>query len=974
MKASFNSIILIVFISVSLSFPQTYEGPAVGSVPSGGTVSTGSFYKSNDISVPKERGTRNVISPHKEPFFIDFGANATPFQPYYVEDKNAGSSFSEDTSMTILLKNFKGHGMGNSIPPDPHMAVGPTHILTTVNVSFAIWDKEGNLLKVINPDSWFSTLVPNPDCFDPQILYDHFDKKWIMTWDSENRAQQKAYFMVAVSDDSIPLGTWYIWALPANQNGNTVVSNWGDYPQIGFNKDAVFINSRQFTMTNPSSYLYNKIRILKKSDLYNNPGGSLSWTDIWNITDPQVGSSYKPDVIIPAITYGTEEVQYFLNAPRWGANFISLYKITNATTTPVLTRTNIFVENYGYAPDANQKGGGSPLISSNESGMKTQPIYRDGFIWGVHSIANPTSPQNAALRYYKINASTAALVEAGTLGAANYWYIFPTLAVDKDQNIAITYSRSGIEEYCGAFYTTRLKNDPPGLSGSYALKEGQGNYVVTFGGTRNRWGDYTGIYLDPSDENNIWLHTEFAEATNRWGTWIGKIRMIPFSGTYVNLSSDSIDFGEVELGNSSDTLSLVIKNFGSDTLIISSIPSTAGPFKLVSSLSYPVKIATYGSLTLSFTFEPITAGNFDVLYPITNNDPNFTGIQLKGLGFQIISASDNIIYGSTGSGNSGNTITINASNGAGSNLGSSLFSEVSDIAIHPKTKVIYGVTPAGFNSRILRVNAQDGDAHKYFDVNLPEIRSIAFDTSGTLYALLKSGKIYTIDLVSQTNSLVLDSNFTLAGIAFNPLTNELWASTGSLFVNRDRIMKVDLTVPDTTIIGRTGLNVVTNNLAFDGSGILYGVTGSSSAINNLIKIDTSTAVGTIVGATGIKHITGIDLTPNSITGVDDNYYSNAMPYEFILKQNYPNPFNPSTSIEFSLPVNSNITLKVYNLLGQTVKVLFEGFKSAGSYKLIWNSEDFGGRQVSSGVYFYELKANGTDGREYKQLKKMILIR
>ena len=92
---------------------------------------------------------------------------------------------------------------------------------------------------------------------------------------------------------------------------------------------------------------------------------------------------------------------------------------------------------------------------------------------------------------------------------------------------------------------------------------------------------------------------------------------------------------------------------------------------------------------------------------------------------------------------------------------------------------------------------------------------------------------------------MLDTNFTLAGIAFHPLNNELWATTGSLFTNKDRVMKLDLLTPDTTIIGKTGFNTVTNNIAFDGGGVLYGVTGSSSQINNLIKINTSNAVGTI---------------------------------------------------------------------------------------------------------------------------------
>ncbi len=966
------SLLFLIVSVIGVSYSQTYQGPAAGSVPSGGTVSTGSFLKSNDIGVPKERGTRNVVTPNKDPQYIDFGTGANTIQSIYVEDKAIGKQNPTDTSMTILLKSFRGLGMGNSIPPDPHIAVGPTHILATVNVLFGIWDKEGNLIKTINPDAWFGNLISSPSCFDPQIAYDHFDKKWIMTWDSENATLSRAHFLIAVSDDSIPLGTWYIWALPANQNGNTVVSNWGDYPQIGFDKNAIYINSRQFSFG--GSYQYNKIRIIKKSDIYNNPGGALSWKDIWDITDPQVGSTYKPDVILPSITYGIDDAHYFLHAPRFGGNFLSLYKITDPTNNPVLSRVNIFVTNYNQAPNANQLGGSTTLIASNESGMKTQPIYRDGFLWAVHSVGNPSSLQNSAVRYYKINTTNSSLVESATLGASSYWYIFPTLAVDKDQNIAITYSRSADNEYCGAFYSTRLKNDPPGLSGSNVLQAGQGNYVVTFGGTRNRWGDYTGIFLDPSDENNVWMFTEYAAATNTWGTWVGKIRMVPYPGVYVSTLDDSLDFGELEISKPSDTLTATITNLGTDTLLISSMPATFGPFKLSSNLTFPLKLSSYGSLALKFEFVPSTAGHYDLVYPVNNNDPNFTGIRLKGFAFQITVASDNIIYGSSGSGNNGNTISINPSNGTGVNLGSSLFSEVTDIAIHPKTNIIYGIAPNGFKTSLLRVNSLGGDAHSLFDVNLSEIKSIAFDTSGTLYGLLKTGRIHTIDLVSGNTNLVLDTNFTLAGIAFNPISNELWATTGSLFTNKDRVMKVNLVTPDTTIIGKTGFNIITNNIAFDGVGILYGVTGSSSQINNLIRIDTTTAVGTLIGSVGLKHIIGIDLTSNSITSVEGEEPVLNRPTDYVLAQNYPNPFNPSTTIEFALPIASRVKVKIYNLLGQTVRVLYEGMKNAGNYKLNWFSDDAYGKSVSSGIYFYELSATGIDGKEFKQMRKMILIK
>ena len=77
---------------------------------------------------------------------------------------------------------------------------------------------------------------------------------------------------------------------------------------------------------------------------------------------------------------------------------------------------------------------------------------------------------------------------------------------------------------------------------------------------------------------------------------------------------------------------------------------------------------------------------------------------------------------------------------------------------------------------------------------------------------------------------MLDSNFTLASIAFDPINNELWATTGSLFSNKDRVMKLDLSTPDSTIIGKTGFNTITNNIAFDGGGVLYGVTGQQYPI------------------------------------------------------------------------------------------------------------------------------------------------
>ena len=88
------------------------------------------------------------------------------------------------------------------------------------------------------------------------------------------------------------------------------------------------------------------------------------------------------------------------------------------------------------------------------------------------------------------------------------------------------------------------------------------------------------------------------------------------------------------------------------------------------------------------------------------------------------------------------------------------------------------------------------------------------------------------------------------------------------------------------------------------------------------------------------------------------------PTKFELSQNYPNPFNPSTSIKFSLPESGIVKLAVYNLLGQEVKTLVNGFKAAGSYSI-----NFDASNLSSGLYLYKIEVNSIT-----QTKKMTLIK
>jgi hypothetical protein len=88
----------------------------------------------------------------------------------------------------------------------------------------------------------------------------------------------------------------------------------------------------------------------------------------------------------------------------------------------------------------------------------------------------------------------------------------------------------------------------------------------------------------------------------------------------------------------------------------------------------------------------------------------------------------------------------------------------------------------------------------------------------------------------------------------------------------------------------------------------------------------------------------------------------AIPLAFELSQNFPNPFNPSTTIDYELPKTADVSLKIFNTLGQEVAVLVNGRKEPGSYHATWNAAGF-----PSGVYFYRIIAGS-----FKETKKLIL--
>lgn len=134
------------------------------------------------------------------------------------------------------------------------------------------------------------------------------------------------------------------------------------------------------------------------------------------------------------------------------------------------------------------------------------------------------------------------------------------------------------------------------------------------------------------------------------------------------------------------------------------------------------------------------------------------------------------------------------------------------------------------------------------------------------------------------------------------------------------------------------------------------VSGTQENLNCIYMIDSLN--GFICGNHGII----LKTTTGGLVPV--NHEKKSVPITFALKQNYPNPFNPSTQIDFDIPQASNVTLKVYDMLGREIATLVNENMISGKYSTTWDASSF-----SSGTYFYRIKAG-----DFVDTKKMVLVK
>lgn len=950
--------------------PPLVRGPKFGTLSSGVILSTDYFHSVMEMpaSRPKLRKPNINKRIKKLPPPPNMKLPAGPYGSNYFEDSSQPSNrFSSDSliSRPVVMQNFEGIPQTNFIPPDPIVAVGPDHLMIAVNSTFRIFDKTGTILKTIDADEWFDQVIPGASTFDPIVHYDHFDKRWIFEMLHVDDLHQKAYILLAVSDDENPLGTWRAWGIPAHQLGDSSVQHWSDYARIGFDENAIYITSHEFGFT--SDFAYSKLRILPKAPIYSTSSPSISWIDFWDFRDPD----NRQNVIFglrPSIVFGNPGKEFLLNdSPYFLGTFFTLWSVDSIHTTPVITAENIPVVQYFGAPDAGQREGGSIPLEALGADIRNEPVYKDSSLWLVHAVASGPNKEYSSVRYVKFDPFKKQPLEDVVFGLPGFWHSYPALMVNNEGSLTITYSRSGIDEYIGAFMTGRKKNDPAGLAPSILIREGRGNYVVDYGSGRNRWGDYNGISVDPSDGNSIWTHTEFAAEKNKWGTWIAKSVMGPVPGTKLTVDKSFLQFGTVNVGGKSDTIVMTLANDGLDTLFISSLQFSTNHFQIFNNNTFPISIPSLRNVELNIIFTPQSSGSFNdsIVYTMFSSGSTFlTLAHVRGTGFQIIPAKLGTLYAGSGSVDGGKLYTINTSNGEHVFLSNSGLPQIGTIRVHPKSKELIALDPTGSGDggAFYRISVSGTSLQKLSEFKITNTKGVAFIDDSLAYIADFNGRIYRINIFTGVSVQIASTGYRIGGLAVNPVNGTLWFCLRATLGAVDGIYQYHTGSNSVRLVGQTGLGIANADLLFDKNGSLYVLAGLQTAQNSIMLVDTTDASVQKIFPLQKSNITSIALNPDAVAGLES--IASRQPHRFTLAQNYPNPFNPLTVIEYSIPQPGVVTLTVYDVLGRVVQRLAQGWRNAGSHH-----EYFDVTGLSSGVYYYRLTAG-----EMSATRKMTAVK
>ena len=443
-------------------------------------------------------------------------------------------------------------------PPDPNGAVGPNHYVEIINLVFGVYSKTGTLLlgPIDTGTLWAGFVLP--DCTDPSgdpiVLYDQFADRWLLT---QFTTRGPTYYdCVAISTTGDPTGSYYRYAFSTGVN-------FPDYPKYGVWTDSYVITTREFGPT--IEYGIGVYGLEKNKMINGQPARNVHFFIDGNIPGqlPLVGDGLLPanidgkqkpktDTAIPLV--GTQD-----DGGGYGATFdaINIWDLlVKWRSTPIATLslntqlpTAAFDSIYpcgvvpGSLPPSSRDCLPEPGITDGSRFLdilsyRQRPTwrlaYRNFKVYEalVTNQSVEATPGMAGVRWYEIRRTgvTYSLFQQGTYAPSDGVHRWMgSIAQDRKGNMALGYSVvNEVDVYPGIRYTGRLAGDAPGQMtlGEATIIDGSGVQRTT----NSRWGDYTSMNVDPTDDCTFWYVNEYytlagqLSSTAGWQTRIASFK------------------------------------------------------------------------------------------------------------------------------------------------------------------------------------------------------------------------------------------------------------------------------------------------------------------------------------------------------------------------------------------------------------------------------------------------------------------
>jgi len=495
-----------------------------------------------DVSPP----IRDIIMFNKKKTIVD---NKEIENKFDKRDKfiNNAEEFTSDPVLQNYIKQsrdigptveqvFPGGSNGDNLsvvggmvaPPDTEGDVGPNYYVQMVNLVTTIFDKDGNVLMgpVANSVFWQGFVFEGKDFSnendgDPVVLYDQFEDRWIVSHFAVDA--EPYYELIAISKTPDPTGEYYRYAINYG-------ADFPDYPKMGVWNDAIYISTRDF---GPSSFLGSSLVGLPKAGLYDGTGSSgIKFTVPWG--------TYTHDGFLPADADGpvppADGTPHYSMFKPYAASGSTLYI---ATTTPdwdnlpnsTMTIVPITVAPYLSPGSRVTQPNGITLDVLDWFLMYRLPYRNFGdhqSMMAIHSV-KATSGGAYGIRWYEFRSPSPAdaftVYQQGTFLPAdgeNRW--MGSIAMNGNGDIALGYSVTSSSTHPSIRFVGQSAGAPGGL-GVMDLAETSIHAGSYSQGTSSlhRWGDYSMMTVDPTDDETFWFTTENASAVGGWGNWETKI-------------------------------------------------------------------------------------------------------------------------------------------------------------------------------------------------------------------------------------------------------------------------------------------------------------------------------------------------------------------------------------------------------------------------------------------------------------------